>query len=125
MIIARIRRYPVVIHCTVEVPMPNSSIRVGKVTFMAVSTTTPEKDMIPAAMMEKISFASIFFSDSFIFFYFLSFFLVGGNIQIFHDLQYPVNGICGCREIFRRNVLEITRQPGVISSYIKIIVFLP
>ena len=33
--------------------MPNSCMSVGKVTFMAVSTTTPLKDMMPAAMMEK------------------------------------------------------------------------
>src|SRR5699024_8503225 len=92
---------------------------------MAVSTTTPEKDMIPAAMMEKISFASIFFSDSFIFFLFLSFFLVGGNVQTFHDLQHPVNGTCSHRKIFRRNILEISGQPGVISPYIKIVVFFP
>ena len=35
--------------------MPNSCMSVGKVTFMAVSTTTPLKDMMPAAMMEKSS----------------------------------------------------------------------
>ena len=59
---ARISRYPVVIHCTVDVPMPNSFISVGNVTFMAVSTTTPEKDMMPAARIDSTSFASIFFS---------------------------------------------------------------
>ena len=48
-------RYPVVIHCTREVEIPNSFIREGKVTFIAVSITTPVKDSIPAAMIEKIS----------------------------------------------------------------------
>ena len=57
MIIARIKRYEVVIHCTVEVPIENSSINVGNVTFMAVSTTTPEKDIIPVAITERTSFA--------------------------------------------------------------------
>lgn len=46
---ANASRYPVVSHCTVEVPMPNSRIRVGKVTFMAVSLTTPENDISPVA----------------------------------------------------------------------------
>lgn len=62
----RTRRYPVVIHCTEEVPIWNSSIKEGKVTFMAVSTTTPEKDIIPVATIDRISFRSIFLS-SFIF----------------------------------------------------------
>ena len=37
--------------------MENSSINVGNVTFMAVSTTTPEKDIIPVAITERTSFA--------------------------------------------------------------------
>jgi len=53
MIMARIKRYEVVIHCTVEVPIENSSINVGNVTFM----TTPEKDIIPVAITERTSFA--------------------------------------------------------------------
>ena len=57
MMMARIKRYEVVIHCTVEVSMENSSINVGNVTFMAVSTTTPEKDIIPVAITERTSFA--------------------------------------------------------------------
>ena len=57
MMMARIKRYEVVIHCTVEVPIENSSINVGNVTFMAVSTTTPEKDIIPVAITERTSFA--------------------------------------------------------------------
>ncbi len=56
MIIARIKRYEVVIHCTVEVPIENSSINVGNVTFMAVSTT-PEKDIIPVAVQKEQVFA--------------------------------------------------------------------
>ena len=47
-----------VIHCTVAVSMPNSLISAGNVTFMAVSTTTPENDMMPAAttlMMRRAS----------------------------------------------------------------------
>ena len=51
-------RYPVVSHWTVEVLMENSSIRVGKVTFMAVSITTPVKDSNPAATMDRNSRAS-------------------------------------------------------------------
>ena len=38
-----------VIHWTVEVETPNSSMRAGKAMFMAVSTTTPAKDMMPTA----------------------------------------------------------------------------
>lgn len=62
---ARTRRYPVVIHCTEEVPIWNSSIKEGKVTFMAVSTTTPEKDIMPVATIDRISFRSIFYLHSF------------------------------------------------------------
>lgn len=47
-----------VIHCTVEVPTWNSAMRVGNVTFMAVSTTTPENDMMPAAATDSTSLAS-------------------------------------------------------------------
>ena len=54
-------------------------ISVGKVTFMAVSTTTPEKDMIPAATMDKISLASAFFS----------------NVSIDHSPVFFVSGSAG------------------------------
>ena len=63
MMMARIKRYDVVIHCTVEVPIENSSINVGNVTFMAVSTTTPEKDIIPVATTERTSFVLSFRSN--------------------------------------------------------------
>lgn len=56
---ASISRYPDVIHWTVAVPMPNSFIRVGNVIFIAVSTTTPQKDMIPAATTEKMTCTGI------------------------------------------------------------------
>ncbi|MDO4880407.1 MAG: hypothetical protein Q3983_03935 [Capnocytophaga sp.] len=42
-------------HCTVAVEIANSFIRVGKVTFIAVSLTTPEKDIIPVAAIIPIS----------------------------------------------------------------------
>ena len=41
-----------VIHCTTAVLMPNSPMSVGNVTFMELSTTTPENDMMPAAITD-------------------------------------------------------------------------
>ena len=63
MIMESISRYPVVIHCTVDVPTPNSFMSDGNVTFMAVSTTTPENDMSPVATIDIISLASILLSN--------------------------------------------------------------
>ena len=40
-----------VIHWTTLVATPNSFIKVGKATFIAVSTKTPLKDMRPVAVM--------------------------------------------------------------------------
>ena len=62
--IARTRRYPVVHHCTNAVPMPNSRIRVGNVTFIDVSTTMPVKVMSADARIEQINFISNFRSNS-------------------------------------------------------------
>ena len=47
-----------VIHWTVEVETPNSFIRAGKAMFMAVSTTTPAKDMMPTATTARTRRAS-------------------------------------------------------------------
>lgn len=47
-----------VIHCTLAVETPNSVMSAGKAIFMAVSTTTPAKDMTPMAIMESTSRAS-------------------------------------------------------------------
>ena len=63
MVTASMRRYPVVIHCTVAMSTPNWSISVGNVTVRAVSTTTPVKDMSPAAMTDRMSFRSSFLSN--------------------------------------------------------------
>ncbi len=52
-------RYPVVTHCTVAVSTPNSLMSEGNVMFMAVSTTTPENDMMPQAMTDRIRRASM------------------------------------------------------------------
>ncbi len=59
MMTASMRRYPVVIHWTTEMPMSNSVISVGNVTFIAVSMTTPVKDISPAASRESRSLASM------------------------------------------------------------------
>ena len=45
----------VVIHCTLEVPMPKWLMRAGKVMFIAVSTITPQKDMMPVATTAPIT----------------------------------------------------------------------
>lgn len=63
-ITARTSRYPVVIHCTVDVVIPNSLIRVGKVTFIDVSTMIPQKEVRPVAIIDKISFGVILRSNS-------------------------------------------------------------
>lgn len=55
MMIASISRLIVVTHCTVEVVIPNSFIRVGKMTFIAVSAQTPVKVRSPVAMTEMIT----------------------------------------------------------------------
>ena len=38
-----------VIHCTLEILILKWLMRAGKVMFMAVSTITPQKDMMPVA----------------------------------------------------------------------------
>ena len=48
-----------VTHCTVAVSTPNSLMSEGNVMFIAVSTTTPENDMMPQAMTDKIRRASM------------------------------------------------------------------
>ena len=54
-----VSRQIVVIHWTKLVDTPNSRIRVGKEMLTAVSTTTPAKDMIPAATTATITQASM------------------------------------------------------------------
>lgn len=48
-----------VIHCTLSVPTLNSFINVGKVMFMAVSTITPQKDMMPVARTAPMTLAGM------------------------------------------------------------------
>lgn len=64
MMTAKTSKYAVVIHWTVAVLTPNSSMSAGNVTFMAVSTTTSANDMMPAATTDIMSRASSTRSNS-------------------------------------------------------------
>ena len=57
-IIASINKLMVVTHCTVDVVMPNSFIKVGKITFIAVSAHTPVNVKRPVATTEISTRAS-------------------------------------------------------------------
>ena len=63
-IIARARRYPVVHHCTISVLISNSLMRVGKETFMDVSTIIPIRARSAVDIIESISLKSSFLSNS-------------------------------------------------------------
>lgn len=64
MMTAKTSKYAVVIHWTVAVLTSNSSMSAGNVTFMTVSTTTPENDMMPVATTDMMSRASSTRSNS-------------------------------------------------------------